>query len=52
MSLKSHSANSARRGEIRAKRATKQPMAPRYRLASRNGKIRALRSVASEKETR
>jgi hypothetical protein len=30
MSLKSQSANSARRGEIRAKRTTKQPMRPRY----------------------
>jgi len=30
MSLKIHSANSARRGEIRAKRTTKQPMGARY----------------------
>jgi peptide-methionine (S)-S-oxide reductase len=30
MSLKSQSANSARRGEIRAKRTTKQPMRQRY----------------------
>jgi hypothetical protein len=29
-SLKRNSANSASRGEIRAKRATKQPMGPRY----------------------
>jgi hypothetical protein len=29
-SLKSQSAKSARRGEIRAKRTTKQPMRPRY----------------------
>jgi hypothetical protein len=32
-SEKSHRAKSARRGEIRAKRATKQPMRARYSLA-------------------
>jgi hypothetical protein len=34
MSLKSHSAKSARRGEIRAKRMTKQPIRPRYPLGA------------------
>jgi NAD(P)-dependent dehydrogenase (short-subunit alcohol dehydrogenase family) len=33
MSLNSHSANSANRGEISAKSATKQPMSARYRCA-------------------
>jgi hypothetical protein len=32
-SLKRNSANSASRGEIRAKRTTKQPMRPRYPFA-------------------
>jgi peptide-methionine (S)-S-oxide reductase len=49
MSLKSQSANSARRGEIRAKRTTKQPMGSTYPFlvwrASQNGKNWALRSV-------
>src|SRR5262245_3623470 len=51
MSLKSQSANSARRGEIRAKRTTKQPMGASYRLgplASRNRKNSALRSVMTK----
>jgi peptide-methionine (S)-S-oxide reductase len=51
MSLKSQSAKSARRGEIRAKRTTKQPMRSRYPLgasASRNGKKSALRSMVTK----
>jgi peptide-methionine (S)-S-oxide reductase len=51
MSLKSQSAKSARRGEIRAKRTTKQPMRSRYPLgplSSRNGKKWALRSMVTK----
>jgi peptide-methionine (S)-S-oxide reductase len=51
MSLKSQSANSASRGEIRAKRTTKQPMCPRYPLGqspSPNRKNRALRSMQTK----
>jgi hypothetical protein len=33
-SLKSHSANSARRGEMKANRTTKQPIGRPYRLGS------------------
>jgi hypothetical protein len=29
-SVKTHSANSASRGEMKAKRTTRQPMSPRY----------------------
>src|SRR4051794_28617890 len=51
MSLKSQSAKSARRGEIRAKRTTKQPMPARYPLgplSSRNRKNWALRSMQTK----